>query len=123
GNRLDLSIVIDLDPSGTYTRTTTQHLQLVSGDSKLERVDAAYDASGKQTSELLEATTKQGALTQTERTETAFAAGVAVRRETDITQSQSQTDPETKEQSSIEVRVNGIWEEGGAPLKDTTIPQ
>ncbi|MCZ4496707.1 MAG: hypothetical protein JWM25_1290 [Thermoleophilia bacterium] len=122
GSTLDLEIVIDLAPDGSFERTTTQHLRLAGGDSQREQVVAAYDAAGQQLWETVDSNNVEGTATTREHTVGTFAAGQLVHRETDIVQSQEQTDPETKEHTRVEARIHGTWHNDGKPITAETVP-
>ena len=83
---LELEILLDLAPDGSFTRRTSQHLNLASGDSQREIVLASFGADGVQVGEVVDSFSKEGLATTSEKTVGTYAAGKLVRRETDIEQ-------------------------------------
>lgn len=122
GNSLDLAILIDLAPDGSFTRKTSQNLSLANGDSQREVVLASHDAQGVQVGELTESATKEGAATTSERTVGTYAAGKLVKRETDLDQRDEATDAKTKEKTVVSATIHGTWDNGGQEITATTIP-
>ncbi len=122
GNRLELEILIDLAPDGTFTRRTSQHLSLANGDSQREVVLASHGADGVQTGELVESSTKEGSATTSERTVGTYAAGKLVRRETDIEQRDEATDAKTREKTTVSAKIHGTWDNGGREITAEVVP-
>ena len=122
GNSLTLEILIDLAPDGSFTRKTSQNLNLANGDSQREVVLASHDAQGVQVGELTESSTKEGAATTSERTVGTYAAGKLVKRETDLDQRDEATDAKTLEKTVVSAKIHGTWDNGGQEITATTIP-
>jgi hypothetical protein len=119
---LSIEIVITLAPDGSFTRRTSQDLQLASGDGRRETVLARHAADGTQTGERVESFTRRGSRTTDEKTEGTYVAGTLVRRETDLHQREEATNPTSGEATSVEARIRGVWDEGGMPITDQTVP-
>lgn len=122
GSSLTLEILITLAPDGSFTRRTSQQLQLATGDHQREVVTGSYAADGTQVGELVESASKEGSATTTERTTGTYASGVLVRRETDIEQRDEATDPQTGERTVLGTKIHGTWDEGGKPITARTVP-
>jgi hypothetical protein len=122
GNSLALEILITLAADGGFSRRTSQHLQLTSGDSQREVVTASFGADGAQVGETVESSTRRGTQTTSERTVGTYAAGTLVQRTTDILQGDEATDPKTGEHVTVGATIRGVWDEGGAPITDATVP-
>jgi hypothetical protein len=122
GNSLELEILITLADDGSFTRRTSQQLQLVDGDSQREIVVARHAADGTQTGEIVDSTTTKGTATTVEHTVGTYAAGEIVKRETDIEQQDQATDAKTAEHTVVGAKIRGVWEDGGRPITDATVP-
>ncbi|MCB0878169.1 MAG: hypothetical protein KDC46_04230 [Thermoleophilia bacterium] len=122
GNSLTLEILITLAPDGTFARQTTQQLQLVNGDQQREVAVERHGADGTIIGEQVDSFTRQGSKTTTEHTVGTYAAGELVKRETDLLQHDEATDDKTGEQTVVEAKIHGTWENGGEPITDQTIP-
>ncbi len=122
GNSLTLEILIDLAPDGSFTRRTSQNLNLANGDSQREVVLASHDAQGVQVGETVDSATKEGSATTAEHTVGTYAGGKLVKRETDLDQRDEATDEKTKERTVVSAKIHGTWDNGGLEITDTTIP-
>lgn len=122
GSLLELEILIDLSPDGSFTRRTAQSLMLANGDGQRETVFASYDARGIQVGETTDSARREGETSLTEKTTGIYVAGVLVKRETDLVRVEAQTDPITAERTTSEAKVHGTWDEGGLPISDATVP-
>ncbi|MCW2927470.1 MAG: hypothetical protein JWM86_1438 [Thermoleophilia bacterium] len=123
GSTLSLEILIDLSPDGSFSRRTTQQLNLANGDSQREVVLASHDAQGVQVGETVESASKEGTATTSEKTVGTYAAGKLVRRETDVEQADQATDPKTRETTRIANKIHGTWDEGGREITNATVPK
>lgn len=122
GNARALEILITLAPDGSFTRRTSQQLDLASGDHQREVVTVSFDAAGVQVGEVVESASKEGTTTTTERTVGTYSAGQLVRRETDVEQRAESLDPKTGERTVTGARIHGVWDEGGKPVSAETVP-
>lgn len=122
GNSLVLDILIDLAPDGSYTRRTSQQLTLANGDSQRELVLSSHAADGTQVGEQVETYRRQGNAITSEKTIGMFAAGELVRRETHLEQSDEATNSTTGEFTRVSAKIHGVWDNGGQPITDQTIP-
>jgi hypothetical protein len=122
GSSLTLEILIDLAQDGSYSRRTTQHLALATGDSQHEVVLDSFAADGTQVGEQVESRKQEGAAVTTEKTTGTYAAGQLVRRETDVVQSDEATDATSHERTTVGSTIHGVWDNGGQPITDDTIP-
>lgn len=122
GSSLELEILITLAPDGSFTRRSSQHLQMATGDNQREVVTGSFAADGTQLAETVESSSAEGTATTSERTVGTYAGGKLVRRETDVEQRDEATDPKTGERTVIGTKVHGTWDEGGAPITPKTIP-
>lgn len=122
GSSLALEILITLADDGSFTRKTTQDLQLATGDSQREVVDARFAADGVQVGETVDSTTRRGKAVTTEHTVGSFVAGQLVKRESDIVQRDEATDPKTGEHVTVEGTIRGVWDGRGEPITDATVP-
>lgn len=122
GNTLTVEIVIDLAPDGSFTRRTSQALDLVGGDRRHEVVTSSHGPDGTQLRELAESTRVQGRAVTTERTVGTYAAGQLVRREAHVEQSDEATDAKTRETTRVHTRIHGVWDAAGEPITDATVP-
>jgi hypothetical protein len=121
GSSLSLEVLITLAADGSFTRRTTQHLQLASGDSQREEVLASFGTDGAQVGETVDSFTRRGTQTTTERTTGTYAQGELVRRETTSGQRDEATDA-AGEHAVVSADIRGTWFNGGAPLTDDVVP-
>lgn len=121
GNRLELAITLDIAPVGGIQKTVHQHLALATGAVQDDVAVTTFDPQGQTTGEVSDFHSQEAAKETFEHTVGTYSAGQVVRRVTDLRQLETAAEA-NGERVDGEVKVTGVWENGGLPLTDAIVP-
>ncbi len=122
GTMATVKVVIDVAADGSSSRNTTQTVRAANGDRRDVVSTLALNAAGMPLTQDTHTLVVIGSRTQDETTHEDFTAGSVTRRATQLVDRNEQVDPATNTTITSSQTIGAVWDEGGRPITETSIP-